>query len=56
MWKTHKDKIAKKTHDPPQPTPTPICLLLISNATITTMTTITYYAPCMKYQNCYESL
>jgi hypothetical protein len=55
MWRTHKDKIAwkktaKRTYDPPKPTPTPTCLLWISNVIVTTMTIITYYAPCMKYQ------
>jgi hypothetical protein len=48
--KLHEKKTAKRTYDPPKPTPTPTptCLLWISNVVVTTMTIITYYAPCMK--------
>lgn len=63
MLRTHKDKKnnawkknAKKTRDPPQPTSTLIHLLWICNVVVIIVTATTYYAPCTKYHNCYESL
>jgi hypothetical protein len=41
--------------DPPQPT-SPIYLLWIGNVAVITITIIIYYAPCMEYHNCCESL